>query len=310
MSYDRLPPLTALRAFEAAARHLSFRRAAEELFVTPGAISQQIRLLEDHIGVTVFKRSGRQVLLTDAGQAALPLLREGFDRLADAARILRQPGRKGRVTLSVAPSFAAKWLVPRLDNFHQSHGDVEVWISAAMEIVDLAAADLDLAIRYGPGQYAGLESRLLLNETVVAVCNPGLIQPKNPIHNVGDLAHYTLLHDGSPETDPSCPDWAMWLKARGADHVNPHRGPRFNQTSLVIEAAANGAGIALAKKAIAQADLAAGRLIALFAEEAQPVTFAYHLVWGKNRPFSAAARRFVAWLEAEAQLASGSDAGR
>lgn len=301
MAEDRLPPLTALRAFEAAARHLSFRRAAEELYVTPGAISQQIRLLEDHLGVQVFRRVGRQVLLTDSGQAALPLLREGFERLAEASRLLRQPGRKGRVAVAVAPSFAAKWLVPRLESFHRAHPEIEVWISAAMEIVDLASADLDLAIRYGRGLYPGLDSRLLLSETVIAVCAPSLAEGKLPLRGPADLAGLTLLHDGSPEQDPSCPDWAMWLMARGQTTIDATRGPRFNQGSLVIEAAVNGAGVALAKRAIAEADLSAGRLVEPFSrEDATPIAFAYHIVWPKTRSFSPAARLFVEWLEAEA----------
>lgn len=302
MAEDRLPPLTALRAFESAARHLSFRRAAEELFVTPGAISQQIRLLEDHLGVQVFRRVGRQVLLTDSGQAALPLLREGFERLAEASRLLRQPGRKGRVAVAIAPSFAAKWLVPRLESFHRARPEIEVWISAAMEIVDLAAADLDLAIRYGRGHYPGLESRLLLSETVIAVCAPSLlVEGRVPLRAPADLAGHVLLHDGSPEQDPSCPDWAMWLMARGQTTIDATRGPRFNQGSLVIEAAVNGAGIALAKRAIAEADLSAGRLVEPFSrDDATPIAFAYHIVWPKTRSFSPATRLFVEWLEAEA----------
>lgn len=295
---DRLPPLSALRVFEAAARRLNFRQAAEELYVTPGAVSQQIRLLEEHVGAQLFVREGRGVALTEAGRAALPALRLGFEKLAEAARLMRQPQRKHRVTVSVAPSFAAKWLVPRLEGFGASHPEVEVWISADMALVDFAAADVDLAIRYGRGQYPGLASELLLSETVLAVCAPVLLEAA-PIASPADLIHHTLLHDMSPEAD-GAPDWPMWLRAHGVEGVDGARGPRFNQSSLVIEAALAGRGVALAKRALAQADLTAGRLAAPLGEAFTPLAFGYHLVWPRERAFSPAQETFLAWLKAEA----------
>jgi LysR family glycine cleavage system transcriptional activator len=163
---DRIPPLNALRAFEAAARRLSFTKAAEELNVTPGAISQQIRQLEDYAGTPLFKRTGRSVLLTDAAQASLPLVRDAFEQIGEAGRIMRAPARKGRVMVSSAPSFAAKWLAPKLDSFHRNHDGVEAWISADMGLTDFTTADADFAIRYGRGNYDGLKSEKLLDETV------------------------------------------------------------------------------------------------------------------------------------------------
>ncbi|MEM1391067.1 MAG: transcriptional regulator GcvA, partial [Pseudomonadota bacterium] len=254
---DRLPPLNALRAFEAAARRLSFTKAAEELNVTPGAISQHIRQLEDYAGTPLFKRTGRSVLLTDAAQAALPMVRDAFDQIAEAGRIMQQPARKGRVMVSSAPSFAAKWLAPRLDRFHTLHQDVEAWVSADSGLTDFTTADADFAIRYGAGNYDGLKIEKLLDETVLPVCSPKLLEGADAIRKPSDLSKHTLIHDVSAEVDPSCPDWNSWLKARGAGaDVDGDRGPRFNQSALAIEAAASGRGVVLAKRAIAASDIA------------------------------------------------------
>jgi LysR family glycine cleavage system transcriptional activator len=294
----RQPPLNALRAFEAAARHLNFSRAAEELSVTPGAVSQQIQNLEDYIGAALFKRTPKGLLLTDAAQIALPALREAFDRLAEAASMLTAAVDGRRLTVSVAPSFAAKWLVPRLGLFEEAHPQVDVWVSAGMELVDFATGEVDVAIRYGAGRYPGLEVQRLMQETVLAVASPELLAT-NPLNELGDLANHILLHDGSPDADDSCPDWTMWLAARGVKGVDGSRGPRFNQSSLVIEAAVGGRGIALAKRALAQADLDAGRLVAPF-QIADEVDFAYYVVHPKAKGRLPQVKAFVNWLVAQA----------
>ncbi|MCL4142756.1 UNVERIFIED_CONTAM: hypothetical protein GTU68_026846 [Idotea baltica] len=297
---DRIPPLNALRAFEAAARRLSFTKAAEELNVTPGAISQQIRQLEDYAGTPLFKRTGRSVLLTDAAQASLPLVRDAFERIGEAGRIMQAPARKGRVMVSSAPSFAAKWLAPKLDRFHRNHDGVEAWISADMGLTDFTTADADFAIRYGRGNYDGLKSEKLLDETVLPVCSPALLEGADALRKPEDLAKHTLLHDESPENDPSCPDWGSWLRARNVTGVESSRGPRLNQAILVIEAAAAGRGVALAKRAIAASDLAAGRLIAPFADGSTAIDFGYWLVWPKGRHLSPDVRNFMKWIKKEA----------
>ncbi len=298
MERRRLPPLNALRAFEAAARHLNFSRAADELAVTPGAVSQQIQNLEDYVGAALFKRTPKGLLLTDAAQTALPALREAFDRLAEAASLLTAAVDGRRLTVSVAPSFAAKWLVPRLGAFEAAHPLVDVWLSADMEIVDFASGEIDLAIRYGTGRYPGLETIKLMSETVIPVASPALLEA-NPLHDPADLANHILLHDGSPDADDSCPDWAMWLAARGVKGVDGARGPRFNQSSLVIEAAAGGRGVALAKRALAQADLDAGRLIAPL-QIATAVDFAYFVVHPKAKGRLPQVKAFVSWIAAQA----------
>ncbi len=294
----RLPPLNALRAFEAAARHLNFSRAADELSVTPGAVSQQIQNLEDYVGVALFKRTPKGLLLTDPAQIALPALREAFDRLAEAASMLTAAVDGRRLTVTVPPSFASKWLLPRLGAFEALHPDVDVWVSAGMELTDFTSGEIDLAIRYGAGRYPGLEVIRLMQETVIPVASPELLA-SHPLENLGDLANAILLHDGSPDADESCPDWTMWLAARGVKGVDGARGPRFNQSSLVIEAAVGGRGVALAKRALAQADLDAGRLVAPF-QIATAVDFAYYLVHPKTKGRLPQVKAFITWITAEA----------
>jgi LysR family glycine cleavage system transcriptional activator len=298
---ERLPALNALRAFEAAARHLSFTRAADELSVTPGAISQQIRQLEEYAGAPLFRRTGRQVLLTDAGQAALPLLTNAFEMMAEAVHHMRAPARRDRLMVSSAPSFAAKWLAQRLDKFQAEHAEAEVWISADIAITDFNSSDIDLAIRYGKGLYEGLRTDKLLSESVLPVCSPELLKGPNPLRTPADLSKHVLLHDEGPDVDPSCPDWTNWLAARGVTHVDSARGLRFNQSALVVEAATAGRGVALAKHAIAAGDLESGRLVAPFADGSADIDFAYWIVWPKWRTPSKLARTFIAWLKAEAQ---------
>lgn len=294
----RLPPLNALRAFEAAARHLNFSRAADELTVTPGAVSQQIQNLEDYVGAPLFKRTPKGLLLTDAAQTALPALREAFDRLAEAASMLTAAVDGRRLTLTAAPSFAAKWLVPRLGSFEQKHPQVDVWLSAGLDLVDLSAGEVDVAIRYGGGRYPGLEVHRLIGETVIPVISPEL-HAQTPLNDPKDLANHVLLHDGSPDPDDSCPDWTMWLAARGLKSVDGARGPRFNQSSLVIEAAVNGRGVALAKRTIAQDDLDAGRLISPL-QISTAVDFAYYLVHPKAKGRLPQVKAFISWIAAEA----------
>ncbi len=295
-----LLPLNALRAFESAARTLNFSRSAEELSVTPGAVSQQIRLLEDIVGGPLFLREAKGLQLTDLGRGSAPLLREGFERLMDASALLREPPRRRQVSISVPPSFASKWLMPRMDDFHAAHPDVEVWISADLEPVVLGEGKADLAVRYGPGDYPGHVVERLMMETVLPVCAPGLLTGQRPIQRPGDLLGHPLLHDMSNDGDPSRPDWSMWLKARGVKHPDARRGSRFNHSGMLIEAAVAGRGVVLAKRTLAQADLEAGRLVAPFADGSEAVGFAYHVVMPRDRPVSSSTHMFVRWLKQQA----------
>ena len=299
---SRLPPLNALRAFEAAARLESFARAADELAVTPGAVSQQIRSLEDHVGTPLFVREGRGLSLTEAGRAAANVTSDAFETLERAVALMRQPVQRRALTVSVAPSFAGKWLAPRLHRFQQDHPGLEVWIAATSERVDLGAGAADLAIRYGPGGDMTLNEERLLPEEVLPVCSPDLLHEGPGLATPRDLAGQTLLHDSSPESDVDGADWPSWLKARNVRGVDTVGGVRFNQSALVIDAAVAGRGIALAKRALAQNDLASGRLVALFADGTSPVRSAYHIVTARNRPLSPDAQAFIAWLRGEARV--------
>jgi LysR family glycine cleavage system transcriptional activator len=298
-SGERLPPLAALRAFDAAARHQSFARAAEELGVTAAAISQQIQVLEAFAGQPLFRRLGRGIELTDAGQASRRLVVDAMALLAEAARLMRLPLRGKRVSVSAAPSFAAKWLLPRIERFRELHPDVEVWISADMALVDFARADVDLAIRYGAGAYEGANTQMLLPESVTVVGSPSLIGEAAMI-TPEDLIAYPLIHDESSDQDPACPTWRMWLAARGISGLDVQKGLRLNQSSLVVEAAAAGKGLALAKTQLALSDLASGRLVAPFGAETTPLGFAYWLVWPRGRTVSDSLRAFMTWLHNEA----------
>jgi LysR family glycine cleavage system transcriptional activator len=298
--FRQLPPLTALKAFEAAARHLSVSLAAEELRVTPAAVSHQIRQLEDHLGLTLFRRVGRNLVLTDAGQAGLPWIKEGFDKLAFAIDAIDALGETGLLTVGVTPSFAVKWLLPRLHLFQDQHPEIDVHVSASMHLSDFITDGVDIAIRYGAGLYPELTSDKLLTESVTPVCSPKLLEGST-FKSPGDLATHTLLHDDSPDNDASCPNWEMWFRAAKIDGVDANRGLRFNQASLVLEAAILGRGIALAKETLAAADIAEGRLIRPI-ESRVPVDFAYYLVAPKSKLNLPKVSFFRDWILEEVPL--------
>ena len=293
----RLPPLNALRAFEAAARHLNFSRAADELSVTPGAVSQQIQNLEDYVGAALFKRTPKGLLLTDAGpdrpaRPARGLRPAGRGRLPADRRRRRPPADRLRAARPSPPSgWCRGWAASR-----PLHPQVDVWLSAGMELVDFTSGEVDLAIRYGAGRYPGLEVIRLMQRDGDRRWPAPSCSSANPLNDPADLAGHVLLHDGSPDADDSCPDWSMWLAARGVKGVDGTRGPRFNQSSLVIEAAVGGRGVALAKRTLAQADLDAGRLVAPL-QIATAVDFAYYLVHPKAKGRLPQVKAFVAWLD-------------
>ena len=225
----RLPPLNALRAFEAAGRHLSFSKAAAELNVTPAAISQQVKLLEEHLGVMLFRRLNRALLLTDDGQICLPALRDGFDRLADAVARIAARHDANVLTVSVTPSLAAKWLVPRLDRFHRRHPDFDIRIDATSALADFSSDGADVAIRYGDGDYPGMRVDCLLTEEVFPVCSPRLTEGPEPLLDIPDLARFPLLHIDWAGREDDWPDWRMWLAAAGYPEIDASRGSRFSR---------------------------------------------------------------------------------
>ncbi|MFQ5993919.1 MAG: transcriptional regulator GcvA [Acidiferrobacterales bacterium] len=299
----RLPPLNALRAFAAAGRHLSFSRAAQELHVTPAAVSHQIKALEDYLGVSLFQRLNKALRLTEAGQACLPGVREGFERLSDAVEAVKAREAQRPLTVSVAPSFAAKWLVPRLDRFRESHPGIDVRIDATHRLVDLAREDVDFGIRYGTGQYPGMHVERLLAEEVFPVCSPRLLHRAHPLRLPADLRWHTLLHVARPVHDEMEPDWRMWLHAAGVDNVDAARGPQFSIASMAVQAAIEGQGVALAGRVLVTDDLVAGRLVRPF-DLGFPVSFAYYLVCPTAGAEKQRVIAFREWLISEAAATS------
>ncbi len=296
----RLPSLSALRAFEAAARHLSFAKAADELHVTPAAISHRIKALEAELGVRLFRRLNRAVLLTEAAQRCLPGIRDGFERLAQAMESVRAGQRRGMVTVSVAPSLAAKWLVPRLDRFRARHPDIEVRIDASSQIVDLEAEGIDVGIRYGTGRYPGLKVDRLFAEEVTPVCAPALLKGPRGLRKPEDLRWHTLLHAGWSTPSEVIPDWRMWLLAAHVEGVDWTKGPSYGDYYLAFQAAIEGQGVALASPIVVATDLAAGRLAQPF-ELAVSGGFAYYVVTPRASADAPKVAAFRDWLMAESK---------
>ena len=298
---DATPPaLAALRAFEAAARLLSFKRAAAELLVTPTAISHQVRQLEAAIGARLFERRTRQVHLTAEGQVLLPVLREGFDSFARVVEGLSRKQRRMTVTISATPAFAAKWLVPRIADFRNARPDIDLTVLASLELVDLVSGGADLALRYGNGPYPGLIAEPLS----IDGCN--VANPLLGIKKPSDLKAATLLHSDWHRSDPRNPTWRHWLKLAGIEGVDPRTGVRFSDETHAIQAAVAGTGIALHSLLLVAAEIATGTLVVPFGPEI--AGFTLHLVRGRERPVTEAMEAVQAWLRA--QFATSADAPR
>ncbi len=310
---ERLPPLSALKAFESAARHLSLKRAAQELSVTPAAISHQVKALEDNLGVKLFQRLNRALKLTSAARAALPRLSEGFANLAQAVAAMRPQTDSGQVTVSVAPSFATRWLMPRLHHFFAVHPEIDVRVSARMRLVasgghDSAAEratignwleESDLAILYGHGDYPGSRVDKLFALTLAPLCSPQLARGENPLRQPQDLRHHSLLHDDTGTLYDGIAFWEVWLKAAGVSDVDPSRGSHFSHAVLAIEAASNALGVLATFPVLAAAELAAGRLIMPFDLQV-PLQSAYYLVCAEGAELRTSVAAFRDWLLAEA----------
>lgn len=291
----QLPPLNALRAFEAAGRLLSFSRAAEELHVTPAAVSHQIKSLEQYLGVRLFRRRPHGLLLTEAGQRALPGVSAGFDRLARAVAGLRDAEASRPLTVSVAPSFAAKWLVPRLEDFRHRYAGTEIRIDATERMADFRQDDVDVGVRYGSGNYQGLHVERLAAQSVFPVCSPWLAQGDPPLRKPDDLRHHTLIHVDWARAGLTAPDWPTWLDSAGVTGVDATAGPRYGQQSMAVQAAIAGHGVALGSGLLVADDLAAGRLVRPF-EHALHEEHTYFLVCLPEAAESPRVRMFRDWL--------------
>jgi len=300
----RLPPLNGLRAFEAAARHLSFTKAGDELHVTPAAISQQVKTLEDYFGVQLFRRLTRAIRLTDTGQSVVPTLQEGFDKLAEVDQVLRNRQDDRVLTVSVTPSFGAKWLVPRLDRFRQTHPEYDMRIDATDAKADFRRDNIDIAVRFGMGSYPGLCSVCLLSEFTIPVCSPVLREGEHPLCTPHDLRHHTLLHAQWRMEDETAPNWRMWLRAAGLEDIDADRGPRFNMETMVVQAAIDGQGVALVSGALVADDIKQGRLVRPFPDAVNQATeFCYYVVYPVTSQQNPKVIAFRDWVIAEAKQA-------
>ncbi|MEH6810918.1 MAG: transcriptional regulator GcvA [Motiliproteus sp.] len=286
----RLPPLNALRSFEAAARHGSFNKAAEELYVTPSAISHQIKSLEEHLDLKLFQRNKRKVDLTGAGEKYLPSIQHALDEIDAATRRLMANPNSGAITLSVAPAFLTRWLMPRLSQFQELHPEVELRLSASMEAVDFDRTDIDMDVRFGTGDWRGVSSDFLLGMTVVPVCSPGVLDGRHPLRAIDDLRHHTLI-----QVSTRLDEWRVLLRSAGIDEVGFGKELRFSSTSLATAAAVEGLGIALADRHLVSKELRSGALVVPF-DISLDTHSAFYLVKPESRPLNRSMTVFRDWM--------------
>lgn len=298
---DQLSHLTGLRAFEAAARHLSFQKAAEELGLTPSAVSHQIRKLEAYLDLRLFDRLPRAVTLTEEGARLFAGLEPGFRAIEDALRQVRAPAGKTSITLSAGPSIAAKWLVPRLYDFEEQNPKIQVTLTTSNRTVDLTRENIDIAIRHGAGHYDGYDSIRLFGEAYAPMCAPSLLNGNGPpLAHPRDLAHHRLLSDDASGYPGAAPGWRDWLGTHGVDPALAETARHYPQTDHAIQAAMDGVGVLFGRLTIAAPDLAAGRLVRPF-PGSLPSDFGYFFVTRPGRVRERAISLFKSWLLDEAQ---------
>ena len=284
---------------------MSFSRAAEELHVTPAAVGQQVRALESYLGKNLFVRMNRSVELTVAGQGLLPGVSDGFDQIARAMDAFYRRTVRRPLTVSVEPSFGAKWLVRRLDRFRELHPGIEIRLDATSRIIDFAREPVDLAIRYGDGSYQGLRCDILFEDEVFPVCGPILLEGPHPLMHPEDLQWHRLLRQDWEPNAPTWPDWAMWLQAAGVENIDPTQGPQFasGSYSLMMDAALAGQGVALASSVLVADDIEAGRLVKPF-DLSMPQSLRYYLVSPEATADEPMATAFREWVVSEASFGS------
>ena len=303
---ERLPPLNALRAFEVAARRGGFTAAAEELHVTPAAVSHQVKILESHLGIELFTRMPRGLALTEAGRELMPQLARGFDHFARAVGGLRSGGVGGKLTINVAPSLATLWLLPRLGYFLQAYPEIELRVLAREQVPDLHAGEADLRIPYGLGDYPGLKSELLMRDAVFPVCAPILLN-NTPLRRFADLRNHTLLQDIEVDAGEPSMTWKRWLRDAGVEGALSGRWVEFSNSILLTEAAVRGQGVALGRLSLVRDHLATGRLVRPL-KAARPSDYAYYVVTTHAGAERSRVRTFTRWLRAEVERDSARDA--
>lgn len=301
--------LNALRAFEAAARHQSFSAAATELSVTPAAVGQQVRNLESWLGVALFTRAASgaaRLVLTDAARAALPDIREGFERLGLGLARMKDAGMHAELTITVSPAFASKWLLPRIERFQQAYPELNVLLDTNSRSVDFQAERMDIGVRYGSGRWPGLSAVQLMSEVIFPVCSPDYPLLESGQIPVDALPRCTLIHDLTMASHGDYPTWRMWLDASGFSYVRNDHGLRINNSAAVLQAAMDGQGLALARSVMVKDDLDAGRLIRPFPDRGLDCTLtqAYYAVYRPESGELPKVQAFRDWLLAEAGKAN------
>lgn len=299
----KLPPLAPLRAFEAAARHLSFTRAAEELHVTQGAVSQQVKQLEEYLGVALFRRLPRRLELTPEGRAFKETVGGALGQIAAAAQSLKSLRGSGPVTVSVLPSFAVKWLIPRLTDFRRLHPDIAVRVDADHRVADLRDGEVDLAVRFTNKDWPGLHAVELFRDRVFPVCSPDLVRDGRAPQRLEDLRDAVLLYDTVAYGDTSGCDWDYWAKSVGLNGLDVHSGAGFTQADMVLQAAILGDGVALTRSSLAELDLAAGRLVKPL-DASIPCPWTHYVVCTEEALSRPNVRTFYDWLIAEGNKAA------
>src|ERR1700756_3271849 len=289
----RLPPLNALKTFEAAARHESFTRAALELCVTQGAVSHQVKALEAELAIKLFNRERQRLIITEAGRDYLAVVRDALDRIAAGTERLLQRQSTGVLTVSTSPDFAAKWLVHRLGHFAEANTGIDLRVSATLHHVDFAREEVDLAVRHGDGNWPGLDPVQLSSEQLFAVCSPKLLSSRRKLGKPADILKLPLIHLDNRE------DWKKWLRAVGANDADVSHGPVLNRVSMVIDAAIDGQGVALARTTLAAWDLINGRLVRPF-PGSLPLSKTYWILCPKATSNLPKIVTFRNWLLAEA----------
>jgi len=289
----RLPPLNALRAFESAARSESFTRAAEELCVTQAAVSQQVKALEATLGIKLFNRERQRLVITSAGREYLAVIRDALDRIAVGTERVVQRQSSGKLTVSTSPDFAAKWLVYRLSRFAEAYPGIELRVFATMQHVDFVREEIDLAVRHGDGTWVGLDAARLCSERLFPVCSPKLVSGRNRLVKPSDIIRFPILHLEDSKA------WARWFDAAGVTDADVSHGPVFNRASMLIDAAVDGQGVALARTTLAAWDLINGRLVRPFAISLR-VSNAYWIVSPKATTTLPKIVTVRDWLLAEA----------
>lgn len=288
---NNLPPLNPLRAFEAAARHMSIRRAAEEMNVTPGAVSRQVKVLEEHLGVRLFRRSPSEIYLTAEGEQYFQAISSHLHSLADATRTL--VGRKGQEIVRIRgyTTFCGKWLIPRIASFNAENEQTELRLTTSLEAVDFERENIDAAIRLGDGNFAGMEVDRLFDNDLVPLCSPRFARA-NGLREGADLRNVRLLH-----TMARPDDWRIWIEAANLSSViDPYAGSKFASSILAYQAALDGQGVMMAQRALFREDMEHGLLVQPFGPTVSRGSFTYYLVLPRNRLRNPAMRRFRTWL--------------